>query len=221
MYDELLSCWSRYVNHVATNIGGVYETYKKPSQAGFVYEVVPMQKQKDALNWLLLNAFNSPTWLAKNNLLQNIEPTGYAEKIRTAQSRTLNKVLSLEVLGRLQNGSLLNTNNYKPIQLLSELRSGIWKEITNKTSVNVYRRNLQRAYLERMEYLMTQEIKNTNSSDYYNVSQSDVRALVRGELINLKSQLSLAKNNPVDLETKYHILDSIDRTSKILDPNKK
>jgi hypothetical protein len=221
LYDELLACWSRYVNHVATSIGGIYETYKKPSQVGFVYEVVPMQKQKEALNWLMSNAFNSPTWLANNNLLQNIDPTGYAEKIRTAQSRTLNKILSLEVLGRLQNGNLLSKANYKPIQLLSDVRSGLWKEITNKTSVNLYRRNLQRAYLERMEYLMTQEIKNTNSSDYYNVSQSDVRALVRGELLNLKSQITLAKNNNVDLETKYHIIDSIDRISKILDPNKK
>ena len=217
----MLSCWSRYVNHVATSVGGVYETYKKPSQAGFVYEVVPMQKQKDALNWLMANAFNSPTWLANTNLLQNIDPTGYAEKIRVAQSRTLNKVLSLEVLGRLQNGNLLSQANYKPIQLLSDVRSGLWKEITNKSTVNMYRRNLQRAYLERMEYLMTQEIKNTNSSDYYNVSQSDVRALVRGELLNLKSQLTLAKNNSVDLETKYHIIDSIDRISKILDPIKK
>jgi hypothetical protein len=37
-----------------------------------------------------------------------------------------------------------------------------------------------------MEYLMKEEIKSTRSADYYNVAQSDVRALVRGELTTLK-----------------------------------
>jgi hypothetical protein len=36
-----------------------------------------------------------------------------------------------------------------------------------------------------MEYLMKEEIKSTRSADYYNVAQSDVRAL-RGELTTLK-----------------------------------
>jgi hypothetical protein len=61
------------------------------------------------------------------------------------------------------------------------------------TTVSIYRRNLQqRAYIERMEYLMKEEIK-PSRSDYYNVSQSDVRALVRGELVTLKSALGNSK----------------------------
>jgi hypothetical protein len=45
-----------------------------------------------------------------------------------------------------------------------------------------------------MEYLMKEEIKSTRSADYYNVAQSDVRALVRGET-TLK-RLGIAKVEP-------------------------
>jgi hypothetical protein len=47
-----------------------------------------------------------------------------------------------------------------------------------------------------MEYLMKEEIKSTRSADYYNVAQSDVRALVRGELTTLKTALAIAKAEP-------------------------
>jgi hypothetical protein len=53
----------------------------------------------------------------------------------------------------------------------------------------IYRRNLQRAYIERMDYLMNEEIKSERSEGYYNVSQSDLRSLVRGELNVLKANL--------------------------------
>jgi hypothetical protein len=42
------------------------------------------------------------------------------------------------------------------------------------SNVTIYRRNLQRAYIERMSYLMKEEIKSGRPSDYYNVAQSDV-----------------------------------------------
>jgi hypothetical protein len=40
---------------------------------------------------------------------------------------------------------------------------------------------------------MKEEIKPGRSGDYYNVAQSDLRALVRGELSSLKSTLIVAK----------------------------
>jgi hypothetical protein len=84
------------------------------------------------------------------------------------------------------------------------MRRGIWKEASLGSNVTIYRRNLQRAYIERMSYLMKEEIKSGRPSDYYNVAQSDVRGLVRGELTTLKAALSIAKTKVVHPETKYH-----------------
>ncbi|NGY38284.1 zinc-dependent metalloprotease [Flavobacterium sp. XN-5] len=218
LYDELLSVWSRYVGHVVTNVGGVYEDTKKPNQIGVVYTVTPKAQQQEAMKWLQANAFASPTWLVNLKTLKNIDYAGYTERFRNLQARHLNSVLSFERIGRLMDAEILGATNYSALNLLSELRKGIWKEASTATPVTIYRRNLQRAYIERMEYLMKDEIKPGRSGEFYNVAQSDVRALVRGELTALKSVLATAKNSAATTEMKYHYADCIERISLILDP---
>ena len=218
LYDELLGSWNRYVGHVATNIGGVYETYKKPNQSGNIYKNVPKAIQQEALKWLQENAFNTPTWLVNTSILKNTAHTGYIEKFRSLQVRVLNKILSLETLGRLQSATVIDPNSYRPVVFLQELRTGIWSELNTNQNTSIYRRNLQRAYLERMEFLMKEEFKNNVSSESYNVSQSDVRALVRGELTLLKALIQTKKGLQTTTENKFHLEDCLARINAILDP---
>jgi hypothetical protein len=218
LYDELLSVWSRYIGHVVTNVGGVYEDIKKPNQKGLVYTVVPKVQQQEAMQWLQTNAFASPTWLVNLKTLKNIDYAGYTERFRKLQARHLDDVLSFDRMGRLMDAEILGTSNYTALDLLRDMRKGIWTEANTATPVSIYRRNLQRAYIVRMEYLMKEEIKSNRSGDYYNVAQSDVRALVRGELKTLKTALVITKSRAVNIETKYHYSDSIERIALILDP---
>jgi hypothetical protein len=50
-----------------------------------------------------------------------------------------------------------------------------------------------------------------------NVSQSDIRAVVRAELKSLRSQLRSARG--ADEMSRIHIADAIERVDAILDPN--
>jgi hypothetical protein len=221
LYKELLDCWSRYVGHVVTNVGGIYENTKKPNQAGSVYEVVPKAKQIEAMNWLQKNAFESPTWIVNTKTLQNTEFAGYTEKFRSLQVRQLNNLLTLGRIGRLMDNEILSGDNYKALDFFKDIRKGIWKETAAVSNVTVYRRNLQRAYIDRMGFLMTEEIKPADRSTiYYNVSQSDLRALVRGELSALRKSIAAGKAGAVNTETKYHYEDCIKRIDLILNPIK-
>jgi hypothetical protein len=217
LYKEMLDVWSRYVGHVVTNVGGVYENIKKPNQNGSVYEIVAKAKQQEAMQWLQSNAFNSPSWLVNVSTLKNIDYSGYTERFRNLQALHLNNVLSFGRIGRLMDAEIQGTTNYKALDLLSDMRKGIWKETNSKVNVTIYRRNLQRAYIERMNYLMNEVLK-PGSDDYYNASQSDVQAFVRGELNVLKASLIAAKSRAIDTETRYHYIDSIKRIDLILDP---
>ncbi|KUJ62228.1 zinc-dependent metalloprotease [Flavobacteriaceae bacterium CRH] len=219
LYKEMLDVWSRYVGHVVTNVGGVYENTKKPNQPGNIYEVVPKAKQIEAMNWLQTNAFASPTWIVNINTLKNTDVAGYTEKFRSLQVRHLNNLLSIGRIGRLMDNEILGADTYKALDLFRDTRKGIWKEAAAPANVTIYRRNLQRGYIDRMGALMTEEIKPTDRSViYYNVAQSDVRALVRGELTALKSTLLTAKAGLVNTETKYHYEDCIKRIDLILNP---
>ncbi|MFP4846753.1 zinc-dependent metalloprotease [Winogradskyella sp. PE311] len=218
LYGEMLGVWSRYIGHVVTHVGGVVEDTKNPTQGGSVYNPVDKSYQKAAIQWLHKNAFETPNWLLDGAILKNISYAGYTDRMRGLQSRHLNNLLNFERIGRLIDHKVMDAKNYSALDMLKDVRMGIWKESNTASNVAVFRRNLQRVYLDRMIYLMTQDLEPRRSRQYFNVNQSDVRALVRGELNQLKSVLNNASRRAINTETKYHYRDCIERINSILDP---
>jgi len=218
LYSELLGVWSRYVGHVVTHVGGVVEDTKNPSQSGLVYNPVDKAYQKSAIQWLHKNAFDTPDWLIDETIVKNIDFAGYTDRIRRLQTRHLNNVMDFERLGRLIDHKAMDNSNYSALDMMKDLRLGIWSETKSAANVSVFRRNLQRAYIDRMEYLMTEKVDPNRSRQYFNVNQSDVRSIVRGELNQLKRVLASAANSGVNTDTKYHYRDCIERINTILEP---
>ncbi|MUU77131.1 zinc-dependent metalloprotease [Winogradskyella endarachnes] len=218
LYGELLSVWSRYVGHVVTHVGGVVEDTKNPSQEGSVYNPVDKDYQKSAIQWLHRNAFETPMFLIDKSILQNINYAGYTEKIRRYQARHLNNLLSFERVGRLIDHNALDSKSYSALEMLRDLRKGIWSETNKSLNVSIFRRNLQRVYLDAMFKLFTEDLDPNRSRQYFNVNQSDIRALVRGELNVIKRMLTSAARTSIDTETEYHYKDSIERINTILNP---
>jgi hypothetical protein len=60
MYKEMLDVWGRYVGHVVTNVGGVYEAAKKPKEL-FTILYQKQSNKNDAM--VASQCFCSPTWL--------------------------------------------------------------------------------------------------------------------------------------------------------------
>ena len=218
LYGELLSCYNRYIGHVLSNVGGVEEHLVTPSQGGIPYEAVPKLLQQQSMAWVHDNAFETPTWLLDKTMLQNTDYAGYTERLRRYQNSYISRLLSFERLGVLIDHEAIDPTNYSALTMLQDLRKGIWSEAKVTKNVDVYRRNLQRSYLDRMEFLMTEELKRETSRKYYDVVQSDVRALVRGELNTLKRQIASAAARQVNTVTKYHYRDCVKRIENILDP---
>jgi len=137
-------------------------------------------------------------------MLQNIDHTAYFENVRRVQASQLYQLMRFETVGRLINSETVDGDNYSAYEMLSDLRKGIWEEAYQNTNVDLYRRNLQNTYLERMAHLLEDE-----SSASYNIETSDARALARGELATLKKTLNRAKNGNVNTMTKYHYQNAI------------
>ncbi|SEL72222.1 protein of unknown function [Aquimarina amphilecti] len=228
MYGQVLSQYNRYMGHVSSNIGGVYEYYKTYDQEGAVYTHVTKENQKRAMKFLQEQLFTTPNWLLDATIFNKIESAGSVERVRSFQTRTLNNLLDQGRMARLIENEALNTTNaYSLIDMMTELRSGIWKELRTGTTIDVYRRNLQRAYLERLEFLMTKEqtpipanfrrfVRRTN----VDVSQSDIRPIVRAELKNLQRNINSTIGRTSNRMTRYHLQDAAERISLILDPKK-
>ncbi len=225
LYGELLSVYGRYVGHVVTNIGGVYENLKTPSQEGRVYQPLHAAAQKESMQWLQKELFETPTWLIDPAILQNIDHAGYFERMRKLQARYLNRLLSFDRLGRLIDAETTQQEYYSALDMLKDLRRGLFNSQPQAGSNTIYRRNLQRSYVERMIFLLTDEgPKARRGRDgfepglTYNVATSDVQALVRGELNALKSSLRSRRNNAANTLSRYHYEDLLARVTAALDP---
>ena len=219
LYGEFLGCYNRYIGHVLTNVGGVYENLLNPNQEGVPFQAVPKLLQKASVQWLHKNAFETTNWLVDKDLLSNIDYAGYIYRLGQLQNRYLTSLLSFERLGRLSDHEAINTNNYGTLEMMQDVRKGIWAEANVTKNLDVYRRNLQRAYIDQMANLMTGDLSSRDPKQF-NVSQSDIRAFVRGELNTLKGIVSSASNRAINTVTKYHYKDCLERINLILSPNK-
>ncbi|MCZ6917084.1 MAG: zinc-dependent metalloprotease [Gemmatimonadetes bacterium] len=226
LYNQVIGQWNRYMGHVAALVGGVERTAKTQDQDGAVYEIIPKARQQAAMAFFAEQAFATPTWMLDEDILTRIEHAGAVERIRQRQVGVVNNVLNPSRMQRLiESEARLGSNAYSLGEMMTDLRGAVWTELAARGNIDAYRRNLQRGYLERMDYLMTEEPPTppaffAGQITRVDVSQSDIRAFVRGELNVLKGQVQRALGRNLDTATRYHLDDVVVRIDAILDPSK-
>ncbi|MFV8225018.1 zinc-dependent metalloprotease [Christiangramia aquimixticola] len=226
LYEQVLSQYNRYMGHVTANIGGVYEYYKTYDQEGAVYTHVDKEKQERAMKFLQDQLFETPEWMINQDIFNKIEFDGNIERIRNMQQKTLDNLLDFGRIARLMENEEINGKEaYSLLDMMTDLRKGLWSEVYSGKRIDRYRRNLQRAYIERLEHLMNEEQEEiparwrswiTRSN--VNVSQSDIRPVVRGELKTLERQIKNSVYRSGDTLTRYHLQDILKRIDLILNP---
>ena len=228
LYGNLISQWSRYMGHVGTVLGGVTRTRKRIGQEGAVYEFVDEATQRRAMDFFARQAFDPPTWMIDEEVLSRIENPSTVDRMRGIQVRVVNLILDPGRMQRLIEAEARNGDDHYGLgDLFGDMRDAIWGELETGDPIGVYRRNLQRGHLERLEYLMRSELSLptfffAGLSDFFtsvDVSQSDIRAFVRGELHGLEAAIGDALARGPDRITELHLRDALARIDNILDPD--
>ena len=226
LYGQVLVQWNRYMGHVTPYVGGVYETDKTFDQEGAVYEAVEADRQREAMEFLAEHAFSDPSWAMNDEILSRINQAEFVDGFRGRQVSVLNSVLDPSRIARLIEYDIRGEDTYSPFEFLDDLRGIVWSELSENSAISVYRRNLQRAYIERMEYLMTEELPDVSAQfrrflgmTSVNVGQSDIRPMVREQLETLQGAINRAKNRTSDRATRVHLADADRRIDNILNPD--
>ena len=98
--------------------------------------------------------------------------------------------------------------SYAPIDMLADLRHGIWSELEgDPVEIDLYRRNLQRAHLQ----ILIDEVGKESAS-------SDLPALSRGELKALVVSINEASTKKLSPMTRVHLDDLKARILQALEP---
>src|SRR5439155_6098072 len=98
---------------------------------------------------------------------------------------------------------------YTVRQLVTDLQGGVWSELSQpRPLVGLYRRNLQRAYLEGMRGQLGGD----------GATQTGLRPVALGALRDLQRSLDLALRKTKDPATTLHLQDCRRTVDRILNP---
>ncbi len=210
LYGRMLGQWATELSHVAAIVGGFNSQQKSFGQEGVRFTLVPRARQMEAVKFLNDNAFTTPKWAIRADVLRRIEPTGALDRVRIAQTRVLNSLLSNARISRMTEQEAIDgVAAYRAADFLADVRRGIWSELAGaKVNVDAYRRGLQRSYIEVM----------ANKINSRTPATDDARALARAELQSLSQEIGAAMAKSNDRTTKAHLADARDQIAKALDP---
>ncbi len=136
LYQRLFSQWSTELRHVAVIPGSVETQEKYGSQPGARFTPVSMARQKQAVKFLNDNAFQTPTFFLRPEIISRIEPSGTVTMINGAQSGILSTLLQNARLVRMLEweSSAKAGEAYTVPQYFADIRAGVWGELNAGSS---------------------------------------------------------------------------------------
>ncbi|WP_207495721.1 zinc-dependent metalloprotease [Aridibaculum aurantiacum] len=226
MYGALIGQFRQYMSHVVNNVGGVYQNFKSSMQDEPVYEVTPKAIQRDAVNFLHKQLFQTPEWLINNNYMNRLNNLGTSDPLGSAQESILTSLMSNDRLSRLQASALRfgDSKAYNAIELLNDIQSGLFTELNSKKAIDFYRRGLQKSYVTKLDNMLNPPsssgmvIMIGGSSSAGSSTRNDMPAIARGQLLKLRTQVNAAIAGTTDNMSKLHLLDLQERIKRALDP---
>lgn len=225
MYSELREQFGRYMGHVAKNIGGIYTTPRMTDERGVIVEFVSKAKQKEAMQFLQDQLFKTPKWIIDNDI-PDYTNDNKLTVISNLQSGTLNRLVSYNTMNKLFRFEAEQPNSaYTAVDMMTDLRKGTWSELTTKQPIDIYRRNLQKMYVEAVDNLINPDGgRNTIQFSFgtpvpqINPKTTDAISIAKAQLRSLASEIRAALPLYKDANSRAHLQDVLDRINQALRP---
>lgn len=177
LYIGTIGQWQLYNKHVLANIGGVYLDHAFFGNNKKAYEPVPYEMQVRALDYLAENAFQIPTWLFFNDILEKTyalkdSPVGPYEYTPYALARGLQYTLIYELLMddrllRLTEAELLQSEwngekTFTVADLFNRTFDAIFYKTTKRQKLSILERMTQKNYVDALIISTNKLFEKTN-----------------------------------------------------------
>ncbi len=226
MYGQVVGQFNRYMGHVLRNIGGVQETFKSVEEKGDVYAPTSVATQKQAMQFFHTQLFTTPKWLLDASILNKFANPASIERVQSVQTNILKALLDKTRLHRLTTTqSRFGNAAYALNDMMDDLRKGLFNDVTK---ADVYRRNLQKTYVNQLDEIINPSPANAASSasmammrlgaPTVDVENTDVVSEAKAQLKKLATALQNTKATATDSMALNHINDLQDRIKQALDP---
>lgn len=210
MYKAVVNEYALFMGHVLKNVGGIMITPKNVDQSGPVFTYPSRDKQQRAMAFLNAQLFATPTWLIDTKLF-SLTTVGFGD-VATVQDKVLTSLLDPARISQLiqQETDLGSAKAYTALDMLHDLRQGVFSELSTGRPIDAYRRNLQKAYVERLCGLVGTK-STVNRSD-------DALSILKAHAKDLSAAVKAAAARSTDALTRDHLTDLGERIDEALKP---
>ena len=228
MYLQVLAQWRSYILHVVGNVASTYENIKTPDQAGDIYAPAPKETQKEAVAFLNKQVFETPGWLLDEKLLNKIGNPIRTGAVSTIQESTIMQLTTDRVFNTLNAAEQRfgKGNTYSMIEYLSDLKGGIFSELKTRKPIDIFRRDLQKFYLQGLLRALDESEKGNNIIGLLMMPNAaeeapvtvgtDVGPILRMHLDDLRTEIMSSISTIQDKISKEHLLFIAERIKKSL-----
>ncbi len=190
--------WSGAGN-VSRYIGGIYHYRDHVDDGRLPLQPVPPARQREALDFLVEHVFGPDAFGWSPELLNKLAPERWVDFtwsvfdvpridypihdiVSSIQQQPLNRFYDPTLLSRLQDLELRyeGDDTFGMVELFTGLRQSIWAELETGSSIDSFRRNLQRAQLQKLIGLVLRPVPGT---------PEDARTLARADLQTIATQI--------------------------------
>lgn len=185
MYKALVAQYEWYIKHATACIGGVYFTPKTSEQPGAVFRPFSAKQQRAAMIFLSRQLFSTPQWLYDSAICRNTN-TDFS-MVETIQRNTIKKLLDVSLFRKLRSREVENgIEAYTTNDLLADITSAIFSELSTGKEISANRRFLQNACINEIAALLAAK----DSFRYLDVLPL-LKARAAGLALRVKSALAL------------------------------
>jgi hypothetical protein len=238
-YGDLTDAFNLLMNQYARSlavgvkyIGGQYVNRDRVGDPSgrMPFVAVPPAKQREALAFLNEYGFGEHSWAVPQSVLADLGsnrwshwgnnntygPDGridfpYTAVVLQAQRALMNQLTAPFTFAKIRDAELRfgAANTLGTTELLNSLTRSVWSEVYAGRSVSVQRRELQRAYLDRLTEMVARRPEGL---------PGDARAAARAALVDLRGRISTSlAGGGSDAITRAHLTESRARIDHALE----
>lgn len=145
IFDEILSQYLRYINHIYANIGGIYLKDIKQGDEGDAFWTIPVEKQRAAFEFIC-GQLGQIDWLDNPELMKKIPLMG-------SVSATIEKSLCNAIVNapqKVRGFGMIGEENYRFDDCAQDLFDFVWKPTKQHKQLSSTQKYLQELYVKQL-----------------------------------------------------------------------
>ncbi len=215
MHIGLMSQFKTYMELVSSIIGNTSVIPKTMEQPGAQMVFADRKKQKDAVQFLQEQLFDNTQWLESKDLFPFMGGGSIMLLYRIQESiihRVISPTTCFMLLINETNQS--KENSYSFDELLTDMEGGIFKELKNNQTIDIYRRTVQKIYITKLIAVIQLNI-------FGDFGMLDGSTTVADHIDRIYKKINVALPYYADRLSKLHLEDMRGRLKAAIDDRKR